>query len=286
MDVREIPFVADPSRVVGWASFRFTEDEFVAATRAVTMAQLRWYGSRFWGILFFGFWHVLLLGGLYLIVRWARSGDGPDGPVSGWTAVEGLLATLVAGRILWVGFYGLHRRVRASYARFPFAGDEYAMALTPDRYITHSPLVDSSDDWAFLPGVVEFRDGFVLLNKSGAGGLWLPDHALHAPFNHPAAAALFRSKAPRYASSTGRPELGQIRRSRCGRLAECERQQATAVQRRDEDQPDEGPEPPGRGSCLSIRDDRQEGSTQREGRRPACGETERRSLEQDIRSRV
>lgn len=88
----------------------------------------------------------------------------------------------------------MDRRVRAAYRKYPTAGEEVALAFTADRFLTRTRLGDFSADWSFLRRVVELRDGFVLVLKNDGGVTWLPDHALAAPFDHRAAAELFREK--------------------------------------------------------------------------------------------
>ncbi len=191
MDLRDFLFLDDPARAIGWGSYRLTEDEFVAANRAARMAMMPWYRSWPWAIAFFGVWHAAFLLGLYIAFLAPR----PEG--SG-VRVEGIVLAGSSGFMLWLILYGVNRRVRAAFRKFPTAGDELALAFTADRFIGRTNLGDWSDDWSFLRRVVELRDGFVLVMKIPKGAMWLPDHALAAPFDHRAAAELFREKAPGY----------------------------------------------------------------------------------------
>ncbi|OJW20724.1 MAG: hypothetical protein BGO49_03885 [Planctomycetales bacterium 71-10] len=191
MELRDFPFLDDPARAIGWGSYRLTEDEFVVANRAARMAMAPWYRSRPWAIVFFGFWHATFLFGLYLAFLVPRpAGDGFN--------VDGVTLAVASGWFLWLLLYGVNRRIRAAFRTFPTAGDEIALAFTADRFIGRTSLGDSSDDWAFLRRVAELHDGFLLVLKIPNGSIWLPNHALAAPFDHQAAAELFRSKVPRY----------------------------------------------------------------------------------------
>ena len=191
MDLHDFPFLDDPARAIGSGSYRLTEDEFVAANRAARMATAPWYRSWPWAIAFFGVWHAAMLIGLYLAFLAPRAeGEGFN--------VDGVILVVASGWFLWLLLYGVDRRVRAAFLTFPTAGDEFALAFTADRYMGRTGLGDFSDDWSFLRRVVELRDGFVLVLKFPRGSTWLPDHALVAPFDHRAAADLFRSKVSKY----------------------------------------------------------------------------------------
>ena len=191
MELREFPFLDDPARAIGWGSYRLTEDEFLVANRAARMATAPWYRSWPWAIAFFGVWHALLLLGLYTAFLAPRPEGGPF-------KVEGVLLVFSAAFVLWLSLYGVNRRVRAAFHAYPSAGDEFALAFTADRFMGRTGLGDFSDDWSFLRRVAELRDGFILVLKTSQGQMWLPDHALAAPFDHRAAAELFREKVPRY----------------------------------------------------------------------------------------
>ncbi|WP_165247051.1 YcxB family protein [Paludisphaera soli] len=191
------PIAADPARVVGSASYRFTADEFAAATWATAIVTVPWYRSRLWGLLYFGFWHAVLIAGLGIVVAWADL-RGQGERVSGSTAFFAVMAIYLSALILWAGLYAIDRRIRGSYRTSPLAGDEYAVTFTPERYLIHTRLGEASETWDFLRGVVELRDGFVLRPKLSPGGIWVPDHAIHPPFDHQAAAAFLGSKVGKY----------------------------------------------------------------------------------------
>lgn len=189
MDVRDIPYLDDPARLIGRGSYQITEDETLAVARAARIAILPWYRSWPWAIAFFGFWHAMALYGIYLLLAPRAEGEPPN--------FFGLPVAITSGYMLWKLLYGLDRQARAAFRKSPMAGDDYGLAFTPDRFIVHTRLADASLEWPFLRRVVELRDGFALV-QTPKSAIWLPDHALAAPFDHRAAAELFRSKVPKY----------------------------------------------------------------------------------------
>lgn len=205
-DASDFPFLDDPHRLLGLGAYRLTADEFQVGARAV-LATEPWRRSWSWWFAFFGPWHAALAVGVWMLVAWARGVDGPFGPVDGGQAFAACAATFASALVLWLALYGLPWRIRRLYRTFLGAGEEYAFAFTPARWMLHTPMSDSSYDWEFLRDVFEFNDGFLFRLKTAPGGFWLPDHALVAPFGHRAAADLFRSKISKYRvvdRSTGR----------------------------------------------------------------------------------
>lgn len=178
--------------IVGAAAYRLTQDEFRRAWEAALTASRPWRRSRFGGVLFFGGWHLLLAAGLY--GTFVRSSE-PDGRM---LAILAPVLAIASAFVLWRGLYGASRQIHAGIRSFPLLGDELSFSLTPDRFITHNRLADSSVDWSFLRDVVEFSDGFVVRLKRLRGGYWIPDHALQAPFDHQQAAAFLRSRGVKY----------------------------------------------------------------------------------------
>jgi hypothetical protein len=190
----DFPVLDDRRRLLGLASFRMTAEEFRAAVRA-NLETLPWMRSWPRWAAFFGLWHAALATGIWLLVGGAQ---GKDGPVDGAEGFFACVLTVGSALVLWRMLYGVPFQIRRLFRTFPGAGDESAFAFTPDRFHSHVPLGDSSCGWEFLREVIEFEDGFLCRLKTAPGGIWLPDHALTAPFDHFAAAELFRSKVPDY----------------------------------------------------------------------------------------
>lgn len=195
MAVLDSPFIPDPARVVGAASYRFTEEAFVAGCRAWWMSRFPGYGSPLLKLVGFGGLHLMLLAGLALLVA-EFAGRTREGEGSRFFLAFYL--TIVSAMLLWIFLYGFRRRLRRLYLKYAAADREVALTFTPERLIVHAHRAESSEDWSFYRGVVELRDGFLLRHKSFAGGVWVPDDALHAPFDHQAAAAFFRASLSEY----------------------------------------------------------------------------------------
>ncbi|WP_165071414.1 YcxB family protein [Paludisphaera rhizosphaerae] len=188
----DVPSQAGPNPVVGVASFPIDREEFTRASRASLTAFRPWHRSRSRELLFFGFWHLLLVLGLYETFKRPAT---PDDRILG--SLAPVLAASAAF-VLWLGLYGVPRLIRASLRRYPLIGEEFTFTFTHERFISHNRLVDTSIDWSFVHSVVEFADGFFIRLKRFPGGYWVPDHALRAPFDHQQAAAFLRSRGVKY----------------------------------------------------------------------------------------
>ncbi|AMV35873.1 hypothetical protein [Planctomyces sp. SH-PL62] len=197
MAVLDSPFVPDPARVVGTASYRFTEEAFLAGCRAWWMTRFPGYGSPLLKLVGFVGLHLMLLAGIGLFIA-EFAGPKREGEGEGASVMIALYLTIMSAWLLWVFLYGFRRRLRRLYLKYGVAGREVALTFTPERLIVQTPQSEASEDWSFYRGAVELRDGFLLRHKAFVGGVWIPDDALHAPFNHQSAAAFFRASLPEY----------------------------------------------------------------------------------------
>ncbi len=193
----DFPFLDDPRSVLGLASYRLTADEFRAGARA-DLAHLPWNRSWPAWLAFFGFWHALLAVSVWMVIADVRGAAGPFGFIDKIWILAAFLWAYFATIALWAGLYGIPSRVRRLYRKSPLAGAEVAFAFTADRWMFNAPLDEVSFGWEFIRDALEFEDGFGFRFKTAPGTVWVPDHALAAPFDHHAATTLFQSKVPKY----------------------------------------------------------------------------------------
>lgn len=193
----DFPYLDDPRDLIGRASYRLTADEIRAAARA-DLAHQPWCRSWPGWLAFFGFWHAILIASVCALIAAVRGLEGPFGPVDKGVIPFAVISAYIAGLVLWKGLYTLPAQIRTLYQKHPLADAELTLAFTANRWMFHGPMTDSSFAWEFLRDVFEFEDGFGFRLKIGPGTVWLPDHALAAPFNHHAAAELFREKVSKY----------------------------------------------------------------------------------------
>ena len=99
---------------------------------------------------------------------------------------------------LYTKIYAYRKRLSLKYRADPLAGEKIFYEFTPLRMIVRDALSEGSEDWGFTRGVVELRDGFVLVPVGFQPGRWIPKHAFHESFGVDEAAVFFRSKVKRY----------------------------------------------------------------------------------------
>lgn len=182
------PPADDATEVVGTASYRFDEAEFLAARRAMNIALGRPDGF-WWRLPMILFAHFLILLGLLGVGIAVTKGEWSALILTAFFGLPGLVFAYRWG-------YGRRRRLRKEFADLPTAGLKIDLTLTPGRLLTHSPKFDGSYTWRAFPAVVELCDGF-LLTAWAKTGFWIPKHALEG-IDAPGLSAFLRSKVVRY----------------------------------------------------------------------------------------
>ncbi|MDR3619339.1 MAG: YcxB family protein [Paludisphaera borealis] len=199
--------------VLGSVSFLFTEQEFIAAYRAVRMAENRSYDSFIsrLGVIVLGY--VFLLGGIMVTIMWLLGMEGGNGPIPPLAALFNIAIAGVAGWALYSRIHGYRRRLKSMYRKLPIQGEKVHYQFTPLRIITEGKLAQGSVDWSVINRVLEFRDGFLLYWGTGSAG-WIPNHALSDTFGVDDLAELFRAKVKKFVvidRLAGLPEASKSR---------------------------------------------------------------------------
>jgi hypothetical protein len=199
---------------MGFASFIYTERDFIAVYRALRIATNPSYDTFITrlGVIFLG--HVLLLAGIEVLVLWAYGAKGENGPIPWQAAAFSAGLAIAGGWVLYSRIYGYRRRLRAGYRAFPLRDEKVNYQFTPLRFAFQHRLAEGSSDWSVIPQVTEFRDGF-LIHETPRSGHWVPKYAFGESFGEIDAANLLRSRVGRYRvidRSAGLPEKTRHRK--------------------------------------------------------------------------
>lgn len=163
------------------ASFTWSEEDYVAFTRAVGMLRNRahdtWVMRAF--LLLHG--HLFLVGGLFVAgcsLSWNRGENAPIPPV---VVMVSLAFSVFAAYVLFTRWYGLRWLTNRAFRSSRVADLKLSYQFRPTQIETTTRLIQSKMDWSLITRLVEFRDGFLLL--SDKIGYWLPKHAFTEPFD-------------------------------------------------------------------------------------------------------
>ena len=187
----------DADQDVRSVSFTYTEDEFIAAYRAIRMARFESYDSLIVriGVAFVG--HVLLLAGILvrgpLGLRRERR-ERADSAGSGCFQRSRRRSMAVG---LHNSIYFRRNRLRSLYRSFPLRDDKVLYGFTPLRFQFQHRLGQGSVDWSLIPKVAELKDGFVV-QATMTDGEWIPRHAIDEPFGDVEVAEFLRSRVKAY----------------------------------------------------------------------------------------
>jgi hypothetical protein len=178
-------------------SFLFTEDEFIAAYRAIRMTINRAYDSWIMrlGIMIGG--HIFLFASIVVWGLWLVGNKGENGPIPIPVLVFNAIIAAFCVFGLYRSVYFYRRHLRSLYRSFPLRDEKVLYTFTPLRYSYEHRQAQGSVDWRLVPKVTEFRDGFVI-HTSGLDGHWIPKHALREPFGNVDLANLLRSRVTKY----------------------------------------------------------------------------------------
>ena len=183
--------------IEGAASYRIDEAEFAASERATALATGRVPDSRIIRIALAFLGSTLLLIGLPAVLLWLGSAGFRRQEKADEAAVAGLVLAAFGGWFTDRWLFAPGRRMRRRFRESPLAGQRFDITLTPDRLLSRTSKSEVRMAWDFFPGVVELRDGFVLVYPS-MSGLWVPKRGIVAPFNARGVAGFLRSKARTY----------------------------------------------------------------------------------------
>lgn len=184
--------------ILGSASYAFTEEEFIASSRAAGIAQFRLYdtlASRS-GVMVLGW--VFVWGGIAAATMRLTGMEDADDPMPG---VIVALLSVFAAFALWVLYRYIHfhrREFTKAYRKSPYRDSAFEYQFTPSRLIFRGRESEGSLDWSLAQRVAELRDGFLIIWYPGGGGTFIPNHALLAPFGPEDLANLLRSKVKKY----------------------------------------------------------------------------------------
>ena len=179
------------------ASFVYTEEEYVAAHRALKMAG--WPSYDTWasrlGVIFFG--HLFLFVGIFVFFMWLTGMEGARGRVPLAAAVFNLAIALVAALVLCVRIYFYRWWLRCEYRGFALRDEKVLYQFTPSRLIFRNKLREGVCVWRLVDYAAEFRDGFIV-GVGGREGEWIPKHVFDGPFGAVEAAELLQAKVEKY----------------------------------------------------------------------------------------
>jgi hypothetical protein len=177
--------------------FLFTEDQFIAAYRAIRMTINESYDSPIMrlGVIIGG--HVFLLGGICVLTLWATGARGQNGPIPLGAVIFNVIVAIVAAVVLCRTVYFYRRRLRSLYRSFPLRDEKVLYTLTPLRYSYQHRLAQGSVDWSLVPMVTELRDGFVI-HTSTLEGHWIPRRAITEPLGDVEVANFLRSHVKKF----------------------------------------------------------------------------------------
>jgi hypothetical protein len=174
-------------------SFTYTERDFIAAYRAIRMAQKPEYDGVIMRIAVIVIGHIFLFCGIAFVGMWLSGFEGPRGKLPfGAVALNAAIAAICAW-VLYSNIYGYKRRLRWLYETSGLRDEKVSYQFTPVSLIRDRRCARDCCDWSFVDSVTELRDGFVI-QASAANTEWIPKHALDPAFEEVDLSNLLRSK--------------------------------------------------------------------------------------------